>query len=249
MQSFKRPTVVIVKHLSPCGIASADRLVEAYGLALASDPVSAFGGVIAVNRPFDEELAACVGDLFVECIVAPEFSQAAREALAARKNMRLVAVPAPSTAAFEWRSISGGMLRQRRDAGDPPDADWQVASQREPSEAEMQALRFAWLACQHVKSNAIVFARGEATVGIGGGQPNRVDCVRIAAQRAGERAAGAVMASDAFFPFPDSVEEAARVGITAVIQPGGSVRDAEAIAAADTHNMAMVVTGVRHFRH
>ena len=141
------------------------------------------------------------------------------------------------------------MLRQSVDLGDPDGTEWQVVSQREPGVDEMQALRFAWTACQNVKSNAIVFVHGEATVGIGGGQPNRVDCVRIAAKRAGERARGAVMASDAFFPFPDSVEEAAKAGITAIVSPGGSVRDAEAIAAADAHGMAMVFTGVRHFRH
>jgi phosphoribosylaminoimidazolecarboxamide formyltransferase/IMP cyclohydrolase len=150
---------------------------------------------------------------------------------------------------YEWRSINHGLLRQAVDMGDPAAAEWKVVSQRQPTEAEWIALRFAWKACQHVKSNAIVFAQGEATVGIGGGQPNRVACVRIAAEHAGERAQGAVMASDAFFPFADSVEVAAQAGITAVIQPGGSVRDEESIAAADQAGMAMVVTGVRHFRH
>ncbi len=150
---------------------------------------------------------------------------------------------------FELRSVNQGVLRQSVDLGDPAETDWKVVTSRQPSAVEWQALRFAWKACQHVKSNAIVFVQGEATVGIGGGQPNRVDCVRIAAQRAGKRSQGAVMASDAFFPFPDSVEVAAQAGITAIIAPGGSMRDAEAIAAAEAHGLAMVFTGVRHFRH
>jgi phosphoribosylaminoimidazolecarboxamide formyltransferase / IMP cyclohydrolase len=248
--SFERPAVCIVKHLSPCGIAVGDSLAQAFGPALASDPVSAFGGVIAANRPFDLETAQALGELFVECIAAPGFTPEALSELAARKNLRLVSLPDTRLSPqVELRSVNGGVLRQSLDLGDPPGTNWQVVTQRAPTPQERQALAFAWKACQHVKSNAIVFARGEATVGIGGGQPNRVDCVRIAALRAGEKAQGAVMASDAFFPFPDSVEEAARAGITAVIAPGGSKRDAEAIAAADQAGMAMVFTGVRHFRH
>jgi phosphoribosylaminoimidazolecarboxamide formyltransferase/IMP cyclohydrolase len=248
--SFERPTIVIVKHLSPCGIASADELAEAYRAAYASDTRSAFGGVIASNRPFDAATVAAMGDIFIECIAAPGFEPEAREALKARKNCRLVAMPdLDLEPAYELRSINRGMLRQDLDRGDPPGGEWRVVSQRAPTEAEWQALRFAWRACQHVRSNAIVFARGEATVGIGGGQPNRVDCVKIAAERAGGQARGAVMASDAFFPFPDSVEAAAAIGITAVVHPGGSVRDADSTAAADAAGMAMVVTGARHFRH
>lgn len=248
--SYERPTICIVKHLSPCGIASAGSLAEAYRLALASDPVSAFGGVIAANQPFDESTAAALGDLFVECIAAPGFSDQSLQWLSKRKNLRLVWMPDTSISPrYELRSVNQGVLRQTVDPGDPAESEWRVVSSRQPDEAEWKALRFAWKACQHVKSNAIVFAKGEATVGIGGGQPNRVDCVRIAAQRAGDKARGAVMASDAFFPFPDSVEEAAKAGITAVIQPGGSLRDDEAIATAEAHNMAMVITGVRHFRH
>lgn len=248
--SFERPSICIVKHLSPCGIASAMELMEAFKAALASDPVSAFGGVIASNRPFDGATAEALGDLFVECIAAPGFTDDARESLARRKNLRLVEMPGVRVEpAFELRSITQGLLRQDQDLGDPPGAEWKVVSKRSPTDAEWAALRFAWKACQHVKSNAIVFAQGEATVGIGGGQPNRVDCVRIAAERAGDRSKGAVMASDAFFPFPDSVEVAARAGITAVVHPGGSVRDAESIAVADGADMAMAVTGVRHFRH
>ena len=248
--SYERPSICIVKHLSPCGLASAEALVEAFQLALASDPVSAFGGVIAANRPFDGATAQALGELFVECIVAPGFSSEALEVLVNRKNLRLVSMPDTRLEPlFELRSVNQGVLRQSVDLGDPQETEWRVVTIRQPSEAEMQSLRFAWKACQHVKSNAIVFAKGEATVGIGGGQPNRVDCVRIAAQRAGEKSAGAVMASDAFFPFPDSVEQAAKAGITAIVAPGGSVRDKEATAAADAHGIAMVFTGVRHFRH
>ncbi len=242
--------VAIVKHLSPCGIAVAASLEEAYRLALASDPVSAYGGIIACNRPVSREAAALMKELFVECIIAPGFSEAALEILTAKKNLRLVEMPDLQVEPeFELRSITRGVLRQSVDYGDPPGTEWKVVSKREPSAEEWAALRFAWKACQHVKSNAIVFARGTATVGIGGGQPNRVDCVRIAIQRAGERARGAVMASDAFFPFADSVQVAAEAGVTAVVHPGGSVRDAESIAAADAAGMAMVTTGVRHFRH
>lgn len=248
--SLERPGIAIVKHLSPCGIAAADDLARAYAAALASDPVSAFGGVIAANRTVDAAAAAEISQLFVECIAAPGFEPAALEIFAKKKNLRLVEMPDLMVEpAYELRSITRGVLRQAVDFGDPAGTQWQVASKREPTGEELAALRFAWKACQHVKSNAIVFARGEATVGIGGGQPNRVDCVRMAAQRAGERSKGAVMASDAFFPFPDSVEEAAKAGITAIVQPGGSVRDAESIAIADQHGIAMLFTGVRHFRH
>jgi phosphoribosylaminoimidazolecarboxamide formyltransferase/IMP cyclohydrolase len=248
--SFERPTACIVKHLSPCGLASADSLVEAFEAALASDPVSAFGGVIASNQVFDEETSTALGELFVECITAPGFTQDALDILAKRKNLRLVKMPDTNVKPlFELRSVNQGVLRQSVDLGDPDETEWRVVSMREPTEGEWQALRFAWKACQHIKSNAIVFVRGEATVGIGGGQPNRVDCVRIAVERAGEKSKGAVMASDAFFPFPDSVEEAARAGISAIISPGGSVRDNASIEAANAHGIAMVFTGVRHFRH
>ena len=248
--SFERPTICIVKHLSPCGIASADRLADAYAAAFASDMVSAYGGVIASNRAFDGATASALGDLFVECIAAPGFSDDARAILAAKKNCRLLEMPNTQVEPrYELRSITRGILKQDRDMGDPASAEWKVISKRAPTEDEMRALRFAWKACQHVKSNAIVFARGEATVGIGGGQPNRVDCVRIAVERAGAKSKGAVMASDAFFPFPDSVTVAVQAGITAIAHPGGSQRDAEAIAAADAAGIAMVITGVRHFRH
>jgi phosphoribosylaminoimidazolecarboxamide formyltransferase/IMP cyclohydrolase len=248
--SFERPTLCIVKHLSPCGIASADDLATAYAAAYACDTRSAFGGVIAANRAFDAPAARALGDLFVECIAAPGFTVEARDVLKARKNCRLVAMPDLTIEPlYELRSVNRGVLRQDVDRGDPLEALWKVVSQRPPTDAEWTSLRFAWKACQHVKSNAIVLARGEATVGIGGGQPNRVDCVRIAAERAGALAPGAVMASDAFFPFADSVQLAAQAGVTAIVHPGGSVRDAESLAAADAAGMAMVVTGTRHFRH
>jgi phosphoribosylaminoimidazolecarboxamide formyltransferase/IMP cyclohydrolase len=249
VQSFQEPTVVIVKHLSPCGIASAANLGDAFSNALASDPVSAFGGVIAVNREFDEATARVLGDLFVEAIAAPAFSPAAREILSSRKNCRLVAISERIVTAVEFRTVAGGILAQQRDSGDPPGTEWKVVTQRQPSPAEMITMKFAWLACQHVKSNAIVFAAETATVGIGGGLSSRIDAVKLAAGKAGDKARGAVMASDAFFPFPDGIEAAAAAGITAVVQPGGSVQDQVVIDAANRLGLAMVFTGVRHFRH
>lgn len=252
--SYGETGVVIVKHLSPCGIATAANVADAYRRALACDPVSAYGGIVAANRDVDGEAAAAIKDLFVECVIAPGFSAAALEIFAAKKNVRLVQMPDLAVEPnYELRTVNRGILKQSVDFGDPPGTDWKVSSQRQPTDAEWTALRFAWKACQHVKSNAIVFAvaypDGAATVGLGGGQPNRVDCVRIAVQRAGERARGAVMASDAFFPFPDSVEVAAEAGVAAVAHPGGSARDADTQAAVDARGMAMVLTGARHFRH
>jgi len=244
-----------VKHLSPCGLAIGRTAAAAFAPALAGDPVSAFGGVIAVNRPVDEAFIAAPGldGLFVEAIIAPTFSDAATAWFAAhKKNCRLVAL---GDAVFdvgspiEWRTIRGGAVAQTRDVGDSPETQWRVVSRREPTERETAALHFAWLGCQHVKSNAIVLAHETATVGIGGGLPSRVDAVRLAVSKAGERAAGAVLASDAFFPFADGVEAAAAAGVTAVVEPGGSVRDDEVIAAADRLGLALVFTGARHFRH
>jgi phosphoribosylaminoimidazolecarboxamide formyltransferase/IMP cyclohydrolase len=245
--AFKRPTLVIVKHLSPCGIASSDTLAEAFPLALAGDPVSAFGGVIAANRPFDGPTARALGDLFVEAIAAPAFAGEAREVLSARKGCRLVALSQAVPDEVEVRSIRGGFVTQERDTGDQ--AGWRVVTCCAPTGAEMVALRFAWRAVAHVKSNAILLAQGEAAVGIGGGLPSRVDAVRLAVAKAGERAQGAVLASDAFFPFPDGVEVAAEAGVAAVVQPGGSVRDQQVVEAADRLGLAMCFTGARHFRH
>jgi phosphoribosylaminoimidazolecarboxamide formyltransferase/IMP cyclohydrolase len=248
-QSFDAPAVVIVKHLSPCGLASAPTLAQAFPAALASDPVSAFGGVIAVNREFDEATALALGELFVEAIAAPAFSPAARQALSSRANCRLVEIAQAIPPGLEMRAVAGGVLVQQRDVGDPASAQWKAVTTRQPTPAELDALEFAWIACQHVKSNAIVLAAGSATVGIGGGLPSRVDAVKLAAAKAGDKAQGAVMASDAFFPFPDGLEAAAAAGVTAVVQPGGSVRDDLVIEAANRLGLAMVFTGVRHFRH
>ena len=248
--SFEKATIAIVKHLSPCGIASGETLEGAYSSALACDPVSAYGGVVASNRKVDAATAKAMSSLFIECIIAPGFEVEALKFLANKKNLRLLDMPDLKIEPdFELRSITRGVLKQSVDFGDPQDTSWKVVSDRRPTGEEWQTLKFAWKACQHIKSNAIVFAQGEATVGIGGGQPNRVDCVRIAIERSGEKARGAVMASDAFFPFSDSVELAANAGITCIVHPGGSIRDAESIAMANTHGIAMVTTGVRHFRH
>ena len=247
---FDEPTVVIVKHLSPCGVASAARLAAAFPAALASDPVSAFGGVIAVNRVLDGATAKEMHELFVEAVAAPGYDDEALALFAEHKpKCRLVAIPQAVEATWALRSVAGGVLLQAVDRGDPPGVEWRVVSQRQPDDEEMATLRFAWRTCQHVKSNAIVLARSGATVGIGGGLPSRLDAVKLAVAKAGERARGAVMASDAFFPFPDGLEVAAEAGVTGVVQPGGSIRDEAVIAAADRLGLAMLFTGVRHFRH
>ena len=254
-QAFDAAAAVVVKHLSPCGVAVGESAAEALPHAIASDPVSAFGSVIATNRSVDAAFVDALGSLFVEAIIAPGFSPEAEARLTAkRKRIRLLVrengLPEHET---EYRSVLGGFLAQEVDHGDPPGTSWRVVTEKEPTPAEMAALRFAWQAVQHVKSNAVLLARpvegGFATVGIGGGQPNRVDCVRIAGERAGAQAAGSVLASDAFFPFPDGIEEAAKLGVTAVVQPGGSIRDQQVIDAANRLGLAMVLTGVRHFRH
>lgn len=248
--SYKKTSIVIVKHLTPCGVASNDDQAVAYRAAYECDTVSAFGGIIAANRPITAATAEAIKDLFVECIVAPGYEPAALEIFAKKKNARLVEMPDLEVEPkVEYRSVVRGLLRQQIDMGDADQSGWKVVTEKQPTAEEMAAMKFAWVACQYVKSNSIVFAKGEATVGIGGGQPNRVDCVRIAAGHAGEKSKGAVMASDAFFPFPDSVEEAAKVGITAIVQPGGSVRDQESIDLCNKLGLSMVVTGYRHFRH
>ncbi len=246
---FDTPTVAIIKHASPCGIATANALVDAYRAALASDPISAFGGVVAVNRPLDLSTAQAIDEIFTEIVMAPAFDEDALALLRGKKNRRLLEVPGSAGGrAWDLRGIDGGLLVQDRDFSDPSE-DWKVATDRTPTDEEMAAMRFAWRAIRHVKSNAILFAKGTATVGIGTGQPSRVDSVRLAAQKAGEAARGAVMASDAFFPFPDGVEAAIEAGVTAVAQPGGSIRDKLVIEAANKAGMAMVFTGRRHFRH
>ncbi len=243
------PAAVIIKHNNPAGAATADDLVAAMAAALAGDPVSAFGGVIAVNRPLEAAAIRVLGDLFVEAFAAPDYSAEALAILSGHPNVRVLRVPPRSPAPGEWdvRSVEGGFLLQDRDQ--PDQAPWQVVTRRAPTEEERTALAFAWRVCGRVKSNAIVLAQGTATVGVGAGQMSRVDSVDLAARKAGPRAQGSVMASDAFFPFPDGIEVAATAGVTAVIQPGGSIRDQAVIQAADAAGMAMVFTGVRHFRH
>ncbi len=249
-QEFEEPAAAIIKHTNPAGCATGVGLAEAYEKALACDPVSAFGGVIGVNRALDGEAAGKMAALFVECIAAPEFTAEARSVLAAKKNLRLVRVaPLGGAPELALRSISGGWLAQDPDTHRLRAEDLKVVTRRAPSEEERQALMFAWKVVKHVKSNAIVFVKPGQTVAVGAGQMSRVDSVKIAAMKAQLPLAGSAVGSDAFFPFPDGVEEAARHGATAVIQPGGSVRDAEVIAACDRLGLAMVFTGIRHFRH
>lgn len=251
VSGFAAPTVVIVKHLNPTGIASANTIAEAYPYALASDAVSAFGGVIAVNRVIDEEFVEALGSLFIEAIAAPGFSPTAQAIFnEKRKNCRLLQIPQPYDGLeLEIRSVYKGLLIQRADIGDPESTFFKTVTNRIPTTQEIAALQFAWRAVQYVKSNAIVLAVPDATIGIGGGLSSRVDAARLAITKAGERAKGAVMASDAFFPFADGIEAAIEVGVTAIIQPGGSVRDNEVIEAANKANVTMVFTGIRHFRH
>lgn len=251
VSSFEGPTVVIVKHLTPIGIATADTLAEAYELALAADPVSAFGSVVAVNQEVDDAFVAALGSIFTEAIVAPGFSNTACEYLAEkRKNCRLVRLTRPFDGTeYEVRTVQGGMLVQRADMGDPDGTTYKTVTERKATPEEYAAMQYAWKAVQHVKSNAIVIARPNHVVGVGGGLPSRVDAVHLAVQKAGDNARGAALASDAFFPFADGVEAAIAAGVTAVIQPGGSIRDAEVIEAANRANITMVFTGTRHFRH
>ncbi len=247
---FDTTACAIIKHTNPAGVGLGSSPAEAYQRALATDPVSAFGGIVAFNCQVDEDAARLISELFIEVIVAPDYDNAAIEMLSRKKNLRILSAPAPERIEdLEYKTISGGMLVQTRDTRRVSYGDLRTATKRSPSEEEARALLFAWTVCKHTKSNAIVYARGGQTIGVGAGQMSRVDSVRIGAARAQLPVAGSVLASDAFFPFRDGVDEAARHGITAIIQPGGSVRDAEVIAAADQHNMAMVFTGVRHFKH
>ncbi len=259
---FAEPTVVIVKHANPCGVASAARISDAWEAALRCDPVSAYGGIIAVNRTLDAATAERIAAIFTEVIVAPDAEPEACAALARKKNLRLLltgGVPDPAAPGMMVRSVAGGLLVQTRDAGHVDAAALRVVTRRAPTEAERADLLFAFTVCKHVKSNAIVYARDGATVGIGAGQMSRVDSARIAAAKAAEAAVaaglaepltqGSVVASDAFFPFADGLQAAVAAGATAVIQPGGSMHDPEVIAAADETGIAMVFTGMRHFRH
>ena len=257
-----RPACVIVKHANPCGVATGATLAEAYARAFDCDRTSAFGGIVALNGLLDGPTAERIVEIFTEVVIAPEADEAARAVFAGKKNLRLLttgALPDPAARGLAWRQVAGGLLVQDRDNGRLDPAALQVVTKRAPSAAEMADLMFAWTVAKHVKSNAIVYVKDGATVGVGAGQMSRVDSTRIAARKAmdmaealglsGPPTRGSVVASDAFFPFPDGLLTAAEAGATAVIQPGGSMRDAEVIAAADAAGLAMVFTGMRHFRH
>lgn len=259
---FATPAMAIIKHANPCGVALGDTLADAYAKALQCDPVSAFGGIIAVNRMLDADAAAAMKDIFLEVVIAPEISAEAKEIFAAKKNLRVLetgGMPDPAAPGLMTKLLSGGFLLQDRDSGRIGRDDLKIVTKREPTEQEISDLLFAFAVCKHVKSNAIVYAKDGATVGIGAGQMSRVDSSRIAARKSEDAAEaagtaeplvkGSVVASDAFFPFADGLLAAADAGATAVIQPGGSIRDEEVIAAADDAGLAMVFTGMRHFRH
>ena len=248
-----RPACVIVKHTTPCGIALGADPVQAYRRALATDPTSAFGSVIGFNGPVGQDVVAALGDLFVEVVVAPGYSAEALAAFSRKKNLRVIRLPSTGPSSrLDFKRVTGGFLVQDRFSFNTDETGWKVSTSRTPTEDEWRDLRFAWAAVASVKSNAILLAREEAAIGIGAGQMSRVDASFLAthkARAAGHDPSGAVLASDAFFPFPDGVEQAARAGVRAIIQPGGSVRDAEVIEAADRAGMAMVMTGKRQFRH
>lgn len=255
VKQFSAPACVIVKHANPCGVAQAENIGEAYNLAFATDPESAFGGIIAFNRELDEATAAAIVERqFVEVIIAPSVSDAAAAAVAAKKNVRLLVCGqwGNPKSAMDYKRVNGGLLVQDRDLGAVTATDVEIVSKIKPTDQQMQDLLFAWTVAKFVKSNAIIYAHNGQTVGVGAGQMSRVNSARIAgikAEHAGLEVKGSVMASDAFFPFRDGIDNAGKAGISAVIQPGGSIRDEEVIAAADEHGMAMVFTGMRHFRH
>ncbi len=248
---FRDPACVIIKHGSQCGLAVDAAILDAYDRAYACDSESAFGGIVGVNRPVDEWLAQRLTATFLEVVLAPSVDSSAKPLLAKKPNLRVVTLPWPASVpgGLEWRQLFGGWLSQSADAASVNAQTLKVVTQRAPTDRERADLLFAWAAAKHVKSNGIVIASGGATVGIGQGQPSRVGSVRLAIQKAGQRARDTVAASDGFFPFPDGVELLAQAGVTAVIQPGGSIRDPEVIAAADRANLAMLLTGIRHFRH
>jgi phosphoribosylaminoimidazolecarboxamide formyltransferase / IMP cyclohydrolase len=258
VREFIEPAAVVIKHNNPCGAGFAANLADAFQLAFEGDPQSAFGGILAFNRPLDVATAEKLSEpnRFVECIIAPEFEPAAFEILTTkptwRKNVRLLKtgpiMPVPHSG-LDFRKIEGGLLVQGRDRGADDPAKWQVVTKRQPTEEELQNLWFAWRVCKHVKSNAIVLGKAGQILGVGAGQMSRVDSVQISIRKAGDRVKGAVLASDAFFPFRDNVDAAATAGITAIVQPGGSTRDSESIAACDEHGLTMLFTGVRHFKH
>ncbi|MDI9571491.1 MAG: bifunctional phosphoribosylaminoimidazolecarboxamide formyltransferase/IMP cyclohydrolase [Pseudomonadota bacterium] len=254
VSEFTLPAAVVIKHANPCGAATADNddIRAAFAKALKTDPVSAFGGIVALNRPVDAEAAAELAKIFLEVIVAPAFTAEARSLLEAKRNVRLLEIPAASSAPsqdYDFRRVVGGLLIQERDLDSFDIHQARVVTKRTPDADEYQALDFAWRVVKHVKSNAIVLAARDQLIGVGAGQMSRVDSVKIALMKANLPTAGSVLASDAFFPFRDGVDMAAEAGVTAIIQPGGSIRDEEAIQAADEHNIAMIFTGRRHFKH
>jgi phosphoribosylaminoimidazolecarboxamide formyltransferase / IMP cyclohydrolase len=254
VKEFDEPAVVAVKHMNPCGVGIGQDIDEAYKKAYEADPTSIFGGIIAANRVIGKETAERLHDIFLEIVIAPDFSPEALDILQRKKNIRLLRMGGLSSAAerrSEWlvNSVEGGMLIQQSDIHSLTASDLKVVTNREPSPEELKQLLFAWKVVKHVKSNAILLAKNSMTIGVGAGQMNRVGAARIAVEQAGDKARGAVLASDAFFPMGDTVELAAKAGITAIIQPGGSIKDEESIAAANAHDIAMVLTGVRHFKH
>jgi len=255
---FSDTATAVIKHNNPCGVATSSKsLADSFRKARASDPVSIFGGVIALNQPVDEETANELKEIFLEIVIAPSFTPQAKAVLSSAKrllNIRLLELDMSDreVAGYDLRRVRGGLLVQEWDTGSVDVRSCKVVTQRQPTAEELAAMDFGWRVCRHVKSNAIVFSSGDQLLGVGAGQMSRVDSVKIAVMRAethGLNLRGSVVASDAFFPFPDGVEEAAKAGATAVIQPGGSIKDSEVIAAANAHGMAMVFTGVRHFRH
>lgn len=251
VKEFSEPAVVAVKHMNPCGVGRGGTLLSAYTKAYEADPVSIFGGIVAANREIDAETAAEMKNIFLEIIIAPSFSQEALEILTEKKNLRLLTVDMNDTSKDDLQvtSVSGGLLVQDVDRFTLDDANITIPTKRKPTEEEWEALKLAWSVVKHVKSNAIVLAKNNRTVGIGAGQMNRVGAAKIAIEQAGEEAKGSVMGSDAFFPMNDTVEAAGKAGVTAIIQPGGSIRDQESIDKADEYGIAMVFTGVRHFKH
>jgi len=249
VQRFDRPAVVIVKHANPCGVAVADTIDEAYARANACDPISAFGGIVAANRKVNAAMANALAPVFTEVVVAPGFDDDALDTLTSKKNLRVLSASAPSTGALDVRAIDGGLLVQQADVVNLDRATWRVVTAAQPTDEQWADLTFAWQVCAAVSSNAIVFAKDGQAFGIGAGQQNRVDSARIAETRSAGRAVGGACASDAYFPFRDGLDVVASAGIHAVIEPGGSIRDDEVIAAADEHGIAMVFTGERHFRH
>jgi phosphoribosylaminoimidazolecarboxamide formyltransferase/IMP cyclohydrolase len=253
IKEFKQPAVAIIKHTNPCGCAIGDNVLDAYLKALECDPVSAFGGIVGVNRQVDKALAEKLSELFLEVVLAPSFSSEALSVLESKKNLRLIElgdITGGRDKELDIKNVTGGILLQDRDLHEITDIrSLNVPTERKPTDAEYKAMDFAWIVAKHVKSNAIVYTTEDRTIGVGAGQMSRVDSSKIAASKAKSPLGGTVMASDAFFPFRDSVDEAAERGITAIISPGGSIRDEEVIAAANEHGIAMVFTGVRHFKH